>query len=235
VSYARYVAHYVEAAAAATVIDGTAAIDGGGTLTVTGVRVVGGTVAVSGGGTLTATGTVTQVGTIDGTAIVDGGGSLTAAGTRVVLGTLVVAGGGTLTAVGVNPASVGPAVRGRLRIIELDDGRRRMEPHVFYATISDALVPQSATLSDADGAVDLSAAATIVVTAVGRRSGRTITANATGSALGVVTWEWSANDLDPDEGAEHEECALHIVATWGDGTILTWPTPGAGRLTLDPR
>lgn len=105
------------------------------------------------------------------------------------------------------------------------------------ATLGDALVELTVQLADADGAVDLTGVTSVTWTATGRTSARTITGTAevVTAATGIVALTLTAAHLSTAQGAVVEDMELHWVATWPDGTIRTFPTPGADRLVIDDR
>ena len=110
----------------------------------------------------------------------------------------------------------------------------------LHATIGDGPTVRRLQLVDGTNtAVDLTDVQTVVWTAVGRTSARTITGSATvvTAASGIITLTLTAAHLDPadtPDPAIAEVYELHTVATWADA-VETFPTPGADELRLDPR
>ena len=137
-----------------------------------------------------------------------------------------------------------PILRGRLRIVAIDDGTRRIREvgtmgSRLNATIGNADVVRRVTLVDGSNAgVDLTGVTSVDWDAVGRTSGRVITGAATvhDATAGVIDITLTGAHLDPDEGAIPEVMEMHVDVTWAGGpNPETFPSPGAYELRLDPR
>lgn len=106
----------------------------------------------------------------------------------------------------------------------------------LHATIGDGPTRRVVQLLAAAGPVDLTSVSTVTWTATGATSARTISGSCTvvTAATGTVSLTLTAAHLSSAQGAIVEDYSLHFVATWPDA-VETFPTPFAGRLTLDPR
>jgi len=99
----------------------------------------------------------------------------------------------------------------------------------FSIKAGDRLPKLRATLSDADGAIDLTAATGVQFRFHNKATGVTKTGTATvvSAASGVVEYEWAAGDTSAPG-----DCWGEFVITWS-GLLETVPSSGYVEFTID--